>query len=110
MAKVPQSVQYIKDVFDAADIDRVWEYLGKTFGFNISAWKEEFQTALGHFPRNTSVQEAFMTFGKQKIEPLLNEILKRKRHPAWIELLTFVLKDKIDEREKRDAYYKDRYE
>lgn len=109
MAKVPQSVQYLKDVLDVADIDRVWEYLGEKFGFNIIAWKEEFNTERSRLPRNTSDEEAFLIFGKQRIEPLLNKILMRRRYPTWIGLLTFVLKDKIDKRKKRDEYYKDRY-
>lgn len=109
MAKVPQSVAYIKDVFDPEDIDKVWVYLEKTFSFNISSWKEEFNRARSHYPRNTSEQEAFMMFGKQRIEPLLNEILRRKRYPTWVGLLSFVLKDKIDQRKKRDEYYNDRY-
>ena len=109
MAKVPQSVAYIKDVFDPEDIEKVWEYLEKTFSFNVRSWKREFNTERSHYPRNTSDQEAFMIFGKQRIEPLLNEILKRKRYPTWIGLLSFVLKDKIAKRKKRDEYYSDRY-
>ena len=110
MAKVPQSVAYIKEVFDPEDIEKVWTYLKTTFSFNTKAWKEDFNTERSRYPRNTSVQEAFMIFGKQRIEPLLNEILRRKRYPTWIGLLSFVLKDKIDKRKKRDAFYKNRYQ
>mgnify|MGYP003447314011 CR=1 FL=1 len=110
MAKVPQSVQYVKDVFDPEDIEKVWEYLKKTFCFNVRLWKKEFEAEKSHYPRNTTEQEAFMIFGKHRIEPVLNEILRRKRYPTWIGLLSFVLKDKIDERTKRDAYYKNRYQ
>lgn len=109
MAKVPQSVQYIKDAFDEEDIDRVWEYLRKTFGFNVREWKTEFKASIEPLPRNTSIQEAFILFGKKKIEPLLNEILKRKQYPTWIGLLTFVLKDKIEGKQKRDLKYRNRY-
>jgi RNA binding exosome subunit len=110
MAKVPQSVEYVKAVFEAEDIEKVWKYLEMTFSFNIKSWKKEFEAERSHFPRNTTDQEAFMIFGKHQIEPVLNEILKRKKYPTWIGLLTFILKDKIEKRKQRDAYYKTRYE
>ena len=110
MPKVPQSVEYIKDVFDPEDIEKVWAYLEKTFSFNIKSWKEDFNSERIHYPRNTSDQEAFMIFGKQRIEPVLNEILKRQKYPTWIGLLSFVLKKKIDKRKKRDDFYKNRYQ
>jgi hypothetical protein len=109
MAKVPQAVQYISATFGEEDIDRVWDYLGKKFGFNTLAWKKEFEATVTPLPRNTSRQEAFILFGKQKIEPLLNLILKRRQYPTWIRLLSYVLKDKIDKSRKADAFYKERY-
>jgi hypothetical protein len=109
MAKVPQAVQYITSNFDEADIDRVWSYLGKKFGFNTPAWKKEFEQSVTPLPRNTSRQEAFILFGKERIEPLLNVILKRHRYPTWIRLLTFVLKDKIEVNRKLDMFYRGRY-
>lgn len=110
MAKVPQSVEYINAVFETEDIDVAWTYLGKTFSFNIKSWKNEFEMERSHFPRNISDQEAFMIFGKRNIEPVLNEILKRKKYPTWIGLLTFLLKDKIEKRLQRDVFYKNRYQ
>ena len=109
MAKVPQSVQYIKEALDKEDIERVWDYLGKTFGFNLRKWKEEFNASIKPLPRDTSVEEAFIIFGKQRIEPLLNEILRRKQRPTWIALLTFLLRDKISARQKRNEKYKERF-
>ena len=44
-----------------------------------------------------------------QIEPLLNTILKRHRQPTWINLVTYVLKEKIDRRKKVDEFYKARY-
>jgi len=110
MAKVPQSVEYVKAVFDPEDIEKVWKYLAKTFSFNIKSWKKEFDMARSRFPRNTTPQEAFMIFGKHQIEPVLNEILKRKKYPTWIGLLSFLLKEKIEKRKQRDAYYRNRYQ
>ena len=43
MAKVPSSVQYIRDVFEVADIDKVWNELERRFHFNVKAWKKEFE-------------------------------------------------------------------
>ena len=109
MAKVPISVQYVKDVFEVEDIDKVWALLHKKFHFNVPLWRREFERELKRAPRFTSTQEVFMVFGKKSIEPLLNEVLKRERYPTWINLLSYVLQDKIAERKKRDDLYKERY-
>jgi len=109
VAKVPISVQYIKDVFEVEDIDKVWDLLYRKFHFNIPLWRQEFEKELRRAPRFTSTQEVFMVFGKKSIEPLLNEVLKRQRHPTWIKLLCYVLQDKIAERKKRDDFYKERF-
>ena len=97
-------------MFDPEDIENVWTYLEKTFSFNIKSWKKEFDVERSRLPRNTTAQEAFMIFGKQQIEPVLNEILKRRKYPTWIGLLSFVLKEKIKKRKQRDAYYRNRYQ
>jgi len=110
MAKVPQAVQYISTNFEEEDIERVWQYLEKKFGFNIAEWKKEFQGTIAPLPRNTSRQEAFIQYGKLKIEPLLNLILKRHHYPTWIRLLTYVVKEKIDGSKARDRFYRGRYE
>jgi hypothetical protein len=109
MAKVPSSVQYIRDVFEVADIDKVWNELERRFHFNVKAWKKEFEVIASNSDRFKDLQEVFLEYGKMKIEPLLNIILKRHRHPTWINLVTYVLKDKIAERKKQDEFYKDRY-
>jgi hypothetical protein len=109
MAKVPSSVQYIRDVFEVTDIDKVWNELERTFHFNVVAWKKEFDLVLTNHDRFKSPQEAFLEYGKMKIEPLLNIILKRHRHPTWINLVTYVLKGKIEKRKKLDEFYRGRY-
>ncbi len=43
MAKVPLSVQYIREVFEVSDIDRIWNELERRFHFNIKGWKKEFE-------------------------------------------------------------------
>jgi hypothetical protein len=109
MAKVPSSVQYIRDVFEVADIDKVWNELGRRFHFNVVAWKKEFEVIASNSDRFKDLQEVFLEYGKMHIEPLLNTILKRHRQPTWINLVTFVLKEKVDRRKKLDEVYRDRY-
>ena len=109
MAKVPLPVQYIREVFEVEDIDRVWNELERRFHFNIKAWKKEFEVVATNHDRFKDLQEVFLEYGKMKIEPLLNVILKRQKHPTWVNLVTYVLKDKIDKRMRQDEYYKDRY-
>ena len=109
MAKVPSSVQYIRDVFEVTDIDKVWNELERRFHFNVVAWKKEFEVIASNSDRFKDLQEVFLEYGKMKIEPLLNIILKRHRHPTWINLLTYVLKEKIERRKKMDEFYKARY-
>jgi len=109
MAKVPSQVQYIREVFDVEDIDKVWTELGKRFHFNVRGWKKEFEMISINHDRFKDIQEVFLEYGKMKIEPLLNTILKRHRQPTWINLVTYVLKDKIEKRKRLDESYKDRY-
>jgi hypothetical protein len=110
MAKVPSQIQYIREVFDVEDIDKVWTELEKRFHFNIQGWKKEFEMISTNHDRFKDIQEVFLEYGKMKIEPLLNTILKRHRQPTWINLVTYVLKDKIENRKRLDESYKDRYE
>jgi hypothetical protein len=81
----------------------VWNLLEDKFSMNIVAWKELFAQAERTRGRFTSREEAFMIFGKQKIEPLLNDLLFRRRVPTWIYLLRYVLREKLRSREVRAA-------
>jgi hypothetical protein len=109
MAKVPLTVQYIREVFEVEDMDRVWAELEKRFHFNIKAWKKEFEIEAYNHDRFKDLQEVFLEYGKKKIEPLLNIILKRERYPTWIKLVSYVLKEKIERRRMEDEFYRDRY-
>ena len=110
MAKVPSSVQYIRDVFEVTDIDKVWNELERRFHFNVKAWKKEFDVIASNSNRFKDLQEVFLEYGKKNIEPILNTILKRHRHPTWINLVSHVLKEKIEMRKIQDEFYKDRYD
>ena len=104
-----EEVKYVKEAFDKEDIDRVWNYLGTKFGFNVPGWRKEFEESFSVCKRDKSIQDQFMEFGKIKIEPILNDILYRKKYPTWISLLAFLLRDKITELQKRDLSFKERY-
>lgn len=109
MAKVPLSVQYIREVFEVEDIDMVWNELERRFHFNVKAWKKEFEIETYNDERFKDLQEAFLEYGKRKIEPLLNIILKRDRYPTWINLVSHVLKEKIEKKKNQEEFYRDRY-
>ena len=110
MAKVPLQVQYVRDVFDVEDIEKVWKELERRFHFNVNSWKKEFDVVASNHDRFKDIQEVFLEYGKMNIEPLLNTILKRDRYPTWISLVTYVLKEKIEKRKMLDASYKNRYQ
>jgi len=79
--------------FEEAHIEKVWELLAEKFHFNIPAWKVEFKQFLGRQYRDTEVTDAFLIFGTQKINPVLNEILKRNGlHPTWQKMVEYVMK------------------
>jgi hypothetical protein len=92
---------YIREVLTTDDFDKVWQLLGEKFSMNVVAWKEYFAKAERTRGRFTSREEAFLRFGKQRIEPLLNDLLCRKRVPTWIFLLRYVLREKLATREAR---------
>lgn len=102
-------VKYVKEAFDREDIEKVWVYLGKKFGFNVPAWKKDFEDSVLVSRRDRSVQDQFLEFGKRKIEPILNDVLCRKAFPTWIHLLGFLLQDKVNALQNRDRSFKKRY-
>lgn len=95
---------YIREVLTPDDFDKVWAVLKEKFSMNTVAWKEYFAHAERTRGRFTSREEAFLLFGKQRIEPLLNDLLFRKQVPTWIYLLRYVLRDKLAERTRRERY------
>jgi hypothetical protein len=98
---------YIREVLTSEDFDKVWHVLEAVFSMNIAAWKESFAQAERTRGRFTSREEAFLIFGKQRIEPLLNDLLYRKRVPTWIYLLRYVLRDKLAAREERTRRHRE---
>jgi hypothetical protein len=79
--------------FEEAHIEKVWQLLAEKFHFNIPEWKKEFRDFLGKQYRNTEETDAFLIFGTQKINPILNGILKRNSlHPTWQKMVEYVMK------------------
>ena len=99
---------YIREVLTTDDFDKVWHVLREKFSMNVPAWKALFEKAERTRGRFTSREEAFLLFGKQKIEPLLNDLLFRKHVPTWIYLLRYVLRDKLATRGARTFSYRNR--
>jgi hypothetical protein len=54
------SFQYIRDVFEVSDIDKVWNELEQRFHFNVKAWKKEFEITAADSERFKDVQELFL--------------------------------------------------
>ena len=99
---------YIREVLAEDDFDKVWQVLEDKFSMNIAAWKAAFARVERTRGRFTSREEAFLLFGKQKIEPLLNDLLYRKRVPTWIYLLRYVLREKLSARAERARFFHNR--
>jgi hypothetical protein len=96
---------YIREVLTTDDFDKVWQVLEDKFSMNIAAWKASFASAERTRGRFTSREEAFLLFGKQRIEPLLNDLLCRKRVPTWIYLLRYALREKLQAREEKARFH-----
>jgi hypothetical protein len=98
----------IEEVFEEADIIKVWEYLADKFGFNTKLWEEDFKKYTANIP-GKSIRKTFIDYGLKKIQPLLNSILMRKQyHPTWNNMLCWLLKDKLNERTNITSRYKRR--
>jgi len=92
MDRLPQD---IARQFQEAHIERTWKVLEERFSFNVNGWKAEFRRYLQSQSRGISERQAFTEFGKKKIEPLLNLILKREQyHPTWTNLMRWILTNK----------------
>lgn len=88
-------------VFDEVDIEKTWDYLEKIFRLNKKKWKPAFEEMLLKSTREYSKVELFVRFGKKNFEPAINTLLFRGDHyPTWINLVRFIVKDKIKEAEQ----------
>jgi len=88
--KMPRDVE---DELSTVHIEKTWELLEEKFCFNIKIWKQEYKQYYQKQPHSVSEREAFVEYGAQFINPLLNMILKRQsHHPTWGNMLIYVVK------------------
>lgn len=88
--KLPRNVE---DELSAVHMAKVWELLGEKFCFNIKKWKKEYVEYLQKRSHNVSEQEAFVDFGTEFINPVLNAVLKRDRYfDTWGNMLKYIVK------------------
>lgn len=88
--KLPRDVE---DELSPVHMAKVWELLEEKFGFNVKAWKKEYQDYFQQLPHSVSEKEAFVEFGAEFINPLLNKILKRREHHnTWGNMLKYIVR------------------
>jgi hypothetical protein len=88
--KLPRNVE---NDLSAVHMARVWELLEEKFCFNIKKWKKEYVEYLQKRAHNVPEQEAFVDFGMEFINPVLNAVLKRDRYfDTWGNLLKYIVK------------------
>jgi hypothetical protein len=82
----------VEDELSSLHIEKVWELLEEKFCFNVKVWKKEFNDFQKQIP-SVEYREAFVQFGHEQINPILNLILRRKEyHPTWRNILTYIVK------------------
>lgn len=88
-SKLPRDVE---DELSAVHLEKTWALLAEKFCFNVGAWKKEFEAYRQRKPGRISRQQAFVDFGAEYINPVLNSVLKRGRyHPTWTNLLKYIV-------------------
>jgi hypothetical protein len=79
--------------FSEMHINLTWDELHTRFGFDLKTWKKKFSDYLMKQPRETDLVSAFLRFGNDRLNPLLNEILGRSTgFPTFNRLTTYVAK------------------
>lgn len=83
----------VEDQLSAVHMTKVWELLEEKFCFNIKKWKKEYVEYLQKRSSRVSEQEAFVDFGMEFINPVLNMVLKRDRYfDTWGNMLKYIVK------------------
>ena len=97
----------IQDVIELSDVEKVWDHLEKIFRLDVDFHKTEFRKFRDGLNSSQTIRESFISYGETKINPVLNEILQRERnYPTWVNLLRFLLKEKLAETPEQLNYYK----
>jgi hypothetical protein len=88
--KLPRDIE---NELSPVHIEKVWELLSDKFCFKEEAWKKKFHEYFLKLPREVSQEEAFVEFGADYINPLLNQILQRaSHHDTWGNILQYVVR------------------
>jgi hypothetical protein len=88
--KMPRDVE---DELSTIHIEKTWELLEEKFCFNVKAWRQEYKLYFQKQPHSVSEREAFVEFGAEFINPLLNKVLKRQEHHnTWGNILIYIVK------------------
>ena len=91
--------------FQDMHIDLVWDELRLRFGFDLKRWKIEFQDYLATQPRNTADTDAFIRFGNHRINPVINQILRRNElFPTFNKLVEYILSRPASASGKQDPH------
>ena len=88
--KIPREVE---QELSRVHIDKTWTLLEEKFCFNVKAWRQDYNAYCQKQGSRMSEQEAFVEFGREMINPLLNKILARKSyHNTWGSMLEYIVK------------------
>lgn len=93
----------IFDDMDEVHIQKVWDQLGQRFGFPEKNWKSKFKAYLEKQPREVSTPRAFLKFGMDNINPILNNLLLRSPGiDTFNRLVVFVIENSDSYKRKRE--------
>jgi len=91
----------IFDYMTESHIEHVWQELALRFGFNVKAWKEQFESQFNRQPHSVSKESFFFRWGNEHLQPIINGILCRPNyHGTFNKLVEYVIR-KRDHRIKK---------
>ena len=97
----------VEEVITQGDLEEIWEHLKKTFGLNVSLYQQDFLKRSELLNGKESHPELIIEYGITVIQPVLNKMLQRDiEYPTWINLVRFLLKEKLAENSERRNYYR----
>lgn len=89
------------------DIELIFDYLHKKFGFNTDHWKKRFQAIRSADRKGSTQYDNFIRFGVLDVQPLLNQILGREHNMNTFEkMVRYLMREKIRKLTERYNFYK----
>ena len=87
----------IIDQYSEHHITLAWRELHERFGFDLKGWKQLFRDQFMKQPRNTTELDYFLIFGNQFINPVLNDILRRRQgFPTFNKFMDYIIERRKD--------------